>query len=527
MVGSHTLHPESSEYHSLGSLQPDVKKTLRDLLEENGYKFHGVKKGEEYTWYGKGDNTLDELVEEYLVRDLTATRNEYLRQVEAYTHTPAKLLDVLFSVNIPYIERVISMEQGIQVVYNDDVANVLSEATERSYKVCLETAGYIPNPTIVDAGRVPYPNAGYKTDGDSCELKAFNPNSNAHVIGALQRLYQWEPKVLTSAGNSSVASEVLESLDYPLCDALLEYGKSTKLMSFCGALKECNGWIRPSYNQCATRTTRLSSSKPNIQQVPARDKTGKQLRKMFTARPGYTLLVGDQSGFQLRIVAAYMSYYYDDGRLAECFNRREDVHQFFADIYGIDRKPSKNCTFGWLFGAGVNKITATANRGNPNPINRSVIQGALSSLQDKMPAMPGIKQLFISAAKRDGGVVYDWLGTRYVIPELLSRDKSIVSSGERKVCNYVVQGFEASLFRKLQNEAATLVESYGGRQAFCVHDEVGYEVPDYLADTLIPPLNKIMSPSFSEYTPEPDDVHGLRCECEFSAGNNWLDAKGE
>jgi DNA polymerase I-like protein with 3'-5' exonuclease and polymerase domains len=248
---------------------------------------------------------------------------------------------------------------------------------------------------------------------------------------------------------------------------------------------------------------------------------------MFTARPGYTLLVGDQSGFQLRIVAAYMSYYYDDGRLAECFNRREDVHQFFADIYGIDRKPSKNCTFGWLFGAGVNKITATANRGNPNPINRSVIQGALSSLQDKMPAMPGIKQLFISAAKRDGGVVYDWLGTRYVIPELLSRDKSIVSSGERKVCNYVVQGFEASLFRKLQNEAATLVESYGGRQAFCVHDEVGYEVPDYLADTLIPPLNKIMSPSFSEYTPEPDDVHGLRCECEFSAGNNWLDAKGE
>jgi DNA polymerase I-like protein with 3'-5' exonuclease and polymerase domains len=277
MVGSHTLHPESSEYHSLGSLQPDVKKTLRDLLEENGYKFHGVKKGEEYTWYGKGDDNLDALVEEYLVRDLTATRNEYLRQVDEYSTTPAKLLDVLLSVNMPYIERVISMEQGIQVVYNDDVANVLSEATERSYRVCLETAGYIPNPAIVEAGRVPYPNAGYKTDGDSCQLKAFNPNSNAHVIGALQRLYQWEPKVLTSAGNSSVASEVLESLDYPLCDALLEYGKSTKLMSFCGALKECNGWIRPSYNQCATRTTRLSSSKPNIQQVPARDKTGKQL----------------------------------------------------------------------------------------------------------------------------------------------------------------------------------------------------------------------------------------------------------
>ena len=527
MVGSHTLHPESSTYHSLGALQPTVKKKLRDLLTEHGYNFHGITKGSEYAWYGKGDMKLDALVEEYLVRDLTATRNEYRRQVEAYNTTSAKLVDVLLTVNIPYIERIISMEQGINVTYDDHVANVLAEATERSYKVCFETVGYIPNPTIMDAGRVPYPNAGYKTVGPSCVLTPFNPNSNAQVTDALTRLYGWEPRTVSSAGNPSVAAEVLEALDYPLCGSLLEYGKATKLMSFCGALRDSGGIIHPSYNQCATRTTRLSSSSPNIQQIPARDKVGKQLRRMFTPRPGYTLLVGDQSGFQLRIVAAYMSYYFGDGRLAECFNRGEDVHQFFADIYGIDRKPSKNVTFGWLFGAGVNKMTATANRGNPNPIKPSVIKGALSSLESNMPAMPGIKKLFIDAAKRDGGIVHDWLGTRYVIPELLSSDKSTVASGERKVCNYVVQGFEASLFRKLQNEAALLVESYGGRQAFCVHDEVGYEVPIGVEDMLIPPLNAIMSPAFSQYTPEVDDVHGLRCECEFTAGNNWLDAKGE
>ena len=526
MVGSHTLHPESSEYHSLGELQPDVKKSLRDLLTEHGYNFNGVKRGEEYSWYGKGDDALDAIVRSYLVRDLNATRNEYMRQVTEYNLTPAKLLYVLLDINIPYIERIISMEQGVRIQYDDTVANILSEATERSFKACLTIGGYVGNPTVFPRGRVPFVGAGFKSQGDFCKMDTFNPNSNDQVATKLTELYGWEPRSFTKGGKPSTSSEVLEALDYPLCEHLLEYSKSTKLMSFCTSLAEVT-WVRPSYNQCATRTTRLSSSSPNIQQIPARDKIGKQLRKMFTAREGYTLLVGDQSGFQLRIVAAYMSYYFGDGRLAECFNAGEDVHQFFADIYGIPRKVAKNVTFGWLFGAGVNKMTATANRGNPNPIKSSVIRGALDALVDRMPAMPATKQLFIDHANSNKGMTHDWLGTQYVIPELLSKDKGTRASGERKVCNYVVQGFEASLFRHLQNQAASLVESYGGRQAFAVHDEVGYEVPIDLADVIIPQLNSIMSPAFSEFTPETDDVHGLRLECEFSAGNNWLDAKGE
>lgn len=542
MVGSHTLHPEAATYHSLGELQPQVKRSLRDMLTDEGYNFHGVKKGEEYTWYGKGDDKLDKLMHTYLHQDLEATRNEYLRQVHEYSKDdPAtkKLIDVLMTVNLPYIERVISMEQGVQVTYDESVANVLREASERSYKACQSIAGYVRTPTILPGGRVPFPKAGYKTHGDSCPLVEFNPNSGDQVATKLVELYQWKPTSLTKTGKPTVSSEVIESLDYPLCEHLLEYSKSTKLLTFCDGLAQVRpdssatlagvkgGIVRPSYNQCATRTTRLSCSGPNIQQIPSRDKTGKLLRKMFTAKPGYTLLVGDQSGFQLRIVAAYMSYYFGDGRLAECFNSGEDVHQFFADIYGIPRKIAKNVTFGWLFGAGVSKMTATANRGNPNPISTSVVRGALDSLVDRMPAMPGVKQLFIDHANSNRGVVHDWLGTRYVIPELLSKDKGTRASGERKVCNYVVQGFEASWFRHLQNKCADIVEAYGGRQAFVVHDEVGYEVPCEVADLLIPELNTIMSPAFSEYCPEPDDVHGLRLECEFNKGGNWYDAKGE
>jgi DNA polymerase I-like protein with 3'-5' exonuclease and polymerase domains len=524
MVGSHTLNPESSEYHSLGSLQPEVKRSLRDILVEYGYDMTKVPKGDEYTWYGR-DPQIDTLVEYYLRKDLGATAKEYTRQQLEYSNLPL-LNKVLWTINIPYIERVISMEEGTRITYDTTIPDVLSEAADRSMKAIVSIAGYIRNPDILVGGRVPFPNAGYKTHGNSCKLEMFNPNSNQQVATKLKELYQWEPTLMTKGGQPSTSSEVLEALDYPLCEHLLEYSKATKLVSFCGALRDCGGWIRPSYNQCATRTTRLSSSNPNIQQIPARDKVGKQLRKMFTARDGYTLLVGDQSGFQLRIVAGYMSYYFGDGRLAECFNNGEDVHQFFADIYGIDRKVAKNVTFGWLFGAGVNKMTATANRGNPNPITTSVIRKALDSLVERMPAMPGVKELFIEYAHKNGGVVHDWLGTRYVIPELLSKDKGTRASGERKVCNYVVQGFEASWFRHLQNKAASIVEQYGGRQAFAVHDEVGYEVPHEVADELIPLLNSCMSPSFAEYAPEIDEVHGLRLECEFHKGDNWLDAKG-
>jgi DNA polymerase I-like protein with 3'-5' exonuclease and polymerase domains len=237
------------------------------------------------------------------------------------------------------------------------------------------------------------------------------------------------------------------------------------------------------------------------------------------------MVVGDQGGFQLRIAAAYMSYYFDDDRLAECFNRGEDVHQFFADVYGIPRGISKNVTFGYMFGAGVNKMTATANRGNPNPIKNDVIKGALESLENNMPALPALKELFTDHASDNGGVIHDWLGQRYVVPELNSRDKGIRASGERKVFNYMIQGFEATMFRHLQNQAATVAQAYAAIPALVVHDEVGYYVPDRLVPHVIEPLGKVYTVPFSMFAPTPHDVGGLHTECSFNAADTWYDAK--
>jgi DNA polymerase I-like protein with 3'-5' exonuclease and polymerase domains len=527
MVGSHTLNPGSSDEHSLAVLQPQTKSKLRDLLTAEGYDMRGVLKGEEYKWYGTGKSKVDGITEQYLVKDLSATRDEYIRQVTEYTNLDKpRTLQLLLDTNIPYVRSIIDMGKGVNIRYNYTVSDTLSEASERSMKVCLTLVGYEGNPTPFPAGTTPFPKAGMKAQGDYCKMEPFNPNSDAQVIRALKRLYSWVPLKETKSGAPSVSSEVLEALDNPLAGALIEQHKSSKLLQFCKALKDV-GIVRPRYNQCATRTTRLSCSNPNIQQIPARDATGKQLRKMFVPRDGYTFIVGDQSGFQLRILAAYMSYYFDDNRLVDCFNNDEDVHQFFADIYGIPRKVAKNVTFGYLFGAGVNKMTATANRGNPNPIQSTVIKGALAALDDRMPALNGVRDLFVEHARENNGIIYDWLGTRYTIPELMFKDKGLRASGERKVLNYMIQGFEASCFRILQNEATTCVESYMARQAFAVHDEVGYECILGLEEFLIPELDRIMSPPFSRFTPEVCDVGGLKLECKFNAGQSWYEAKEE
>ena len=221
-----------------------------------------------------------------------------------------------------------------------------------------------------------------------------------------------------------------------------------------------------------------------------------------------------------------MSYYFDDHRLAECFIRGDDVHQFFADVYGIPRKISKNVTFGYMFGAGINKMTATANRGNPNPIKSDVIKGALDSLERNMPALPALKELFVEHARNNNGVIHDWLGQRYVIPELMNRrDRGIRASGERKVFNYMIQGMEATMFRDLQNKAAIVARRYMAIPAFVVHDEVGYYIPTSLVACALEPLGQVYTVPFSQLAPDTHDIAGLHTECTFSAADTWYDAK--
>lgn len=216
-----------------------------------------------------------------------------------------------------------------------------------------------------------------------------------------------------------------------------------------------------------------------------------------------------------------MQYFYGESRLCDVFVNGEDVHQFFADIYGIDRKIAKNVTFGYMFGAGATKMAATASRGG-TVVPVSVITGALSSLQDRLPALPALKTFVVEHAKENGGVIHDWLGQRYVIPELFSKDKGIRAAGERKCFNYIVQGFEATAFRYLQLKARPIAKKYGAKMVLAVHDEVGYMCRDEVAHDLARELTEAYTTK--EVYPL-DDVTNMSLDCEFNVAKDWLHAK--
>lgn len=775
MIASHTLRPASAEEHSLSALTGN-KMDLRAALAEH-VDLSKMRKGDEYRLYGHSD-AVNALFHKYLHADLECTRQLYLRLAEEYKQVRPELVRLLMDVNMPYLRCILDMQQGINVQYSSEVEQTLTANRDNALAEIHGIVWAIGDETIHPAKRVTY-TRGPKSDGPFCKLTPFNPGSSQQVVKVLQGLYGWTPNKTTTKGAPCVSTEVLEKLDYPIVASLLDYSKASKLLTFCEALRD-SPVVYPSYNQCSTRTTRLSCSGPNLQQIPSRDETGKQLRGMFTPRDGYSFVVGDQSGFQLRILAGYLSYYFEEHRLTECFNRNEDVHEFFAGIYGVPRKIAKNCldydytkvltpagwkwlrdvqvgdtvmgynpethqqewtevldtvdagyqecsvfgvgartvhstpnhdwvtvkesnnkrstvyngkvvqqeihestltgkkvlhtakytggtyteipdgkyevdwvkwvlsaspeqresfiqgffladgcyhngtksitqnegnildaiqlcwhlmggassltihskpyvgknsthtcyslrlirrqhttflsmkqgtsyisrvgclvtasgnfvvrdtqskfititgncTFGYIFGAGVPKMTVTANRRNPNPITEDMIRGALDSLVARMPALPALRELFIERAVEGGGVIHDWLGTQYVIPELTSRNRTIRAAGERRVFNYMVQGLEASLFRKLQVRVRPIVRGFGARQVLVVHDELVYEVKTELAGPLASVLSTLMSPSLGDFTPALDksDLHGLQLSCEFHTGCNWLSAKGD
>lgn len=520
MVAAHTWLPASSEENSLDALT-GTKVNLRAGLKALGYTVDGVPKGDEYSWYGQGDD-IDNLFCHYLKGDVSSTASLYAK-LERLFATDLPALHCLLTVNIPYIECILELEQGVMIDTDrlDVVGLRLIELRDEAKAEIDKTILFVPGDTKE------YKNGALNRLGvttyNHCILIPFNPDSNDQVVWALTTLYGWVPTEMSDkTGKPSAKEEVLEELPYALVTHIIKYQKMSKLASFIpGIRKRLDGTVlRPSYNQCATRTTRLSASQPNVQQIPARNEHGKELRSLFVAAPGYSLVAGDQSGFQLRIAAWYMQYLFGEKRLCDVFIKGEDVHQFFADIYGIARKIAKNVTFGWMFGAGEKKMAATASRGG-DIVPVSVIKNALSSLIDRLPALPQLKVAVIAHAMKFGGVLHDWLGQRYAIPELLSTNKSERASGARKAFNYIIQGSEATMFRSQQVEALAISRRYGAKMVLVVHDEVIYECPTETATELAAELSAI----FTTDKFYPGDDNEMSLECTFNVGQTWLEAK--
>ncbi|MBI4186437.1 MAG: DNA polymerase I [Chloroflexi bacterium] len=311
----------------------------------------------------------------------------------------------------------------------------------------------------------------------------FNINSPQQLGSVLFQELGLPPARKTKGGYSTEAS-VLEELRgvHPVVELILEYRqliklKSTYIDALPGLINPKTKRVHTTFNQTRTATGRLSSSDPNLQNIPVRGELGKQLRQAFIAPPGSVLVAGDYSQIDLRALA-HLS---QDPTLLSAFHRDEDIHAATAALlFGVDasrvtpdmRRLAKTVNFGVIYGMsdyGLEQATE---------LSREEASRFIEAYFEKYP---GVKQYLESTKRqaRELGYVQTLLGRRRYIPEITSANRQVREAAERMAINMPVQGTSADIIKVAM---VKLYREMEGRRLkskllLQVHDELIFEVP--------------------------------------------------
>lgn len=345
----------------------------------------------------------------------------------------------------------------------------------------------------------------------------FNPDAITHKIYALQSLYDWEPKQFSKkTGQPKLDSEILEELpnEYEIVQWFLEYSEVSKLHStYCvGMLRKLNGGevIYPTWNQCQTLTGRLSSSDPNLQNIPVRTERGKKLREVFIARDGYKLVGIDGSQVQLRILAWYLAKWCDDWSMWDAYQSGvADIHQHNAEIWGVERKVAKNITFAKIFQASNPKLARMIGT------SLQETEKLVARVEKENPSLANLVKKVNRKGAKEGGVFRTLYGRRLCYPEINHRDKWKRLRAERQGFNAVIQGTEADIMKILAVHCRPAMQKYEAHLLLQVHDELLFEVPEDRAEAFKDAVNKVFD---NEWV-----LKGLKFCGDAKVGNTWAE----
>jgi DNA polymerase I len=291
----------------------------------------------------------------------------------------------------------------------------------------------------------------------------------------------------TKSGGYSTAVGVLEQLQgaHAVVDMVLEYRQLDKLQStyvetLPALVSRKDGRLHTSYNQTGAVTGRISSSDPNLQNIPIRTELGRQVRRAFIAPPGRKLLAVDYSQVELRILA-HLS---QDPGLLDAFERDEDVHKATAAaIFGVPlaevtpnmRSIAKTTNYAIVYGVSGFGLAARTELS---------MQEAQQFIQSYFEKYPGVKKYLDDTKEmaRTKGYVETLLGRRRYFPELQSRggNYSMRAAAERMAINAPVQGTSADIMKiaMVRLSAAMQKKKLKSRMILQVHDELVFEAPD-------------------------------------------------
>ena len=320
----------------------------------------------------------------------------------------------------------------------------------------------------------------------------------------------------------STKAEVLEGLadDYPICAKILEYRKYQKLQStYIDALipmRDDEGRVHTRFDPVGTATGRISSSEPNLQNIPVRTELGKAIRGAFIAAPGCVLVDADYSQIELRVLA-HMS---GDPTMIHAFNEGQDIHARTAsEVYGVPleqvtpqmRSACKAVNFGIVYG--ISEFTLAKNIGTSRWEAKAFIERYFARY-------PGVKTYMDESVKRGyaQGYVTTLMGRRRYLPELQSGNYSLRSFGERCAMNSPIQGTAADIIKLAMIRVYDALKR-GGFQArliMQVHDELIIEAPEAEAARVAELLRDCMENVCALAVPLKTDI---------STGGDWRACK--
>ncbi len=326
----------------------------------------------------------------------------------------------------------------------------------------------------------------------------------------------------TPKGQPSTAEDVLETLavDYPLPRLILQHRSLAKLMStyiekLPLQINEDSGRVHTSYHQAVASTGRLSSTDPNLQNIPVRTEEGRRIREAFVPEKGYRILAADYSQIELRIMAHLSA---DEG-LVSAFEQGLDVHRatasevFATDVADVDadqRRAAKAINFGLIYGMSAFGLAKQLD------IARGEAQEYINLY---FARYPGVKQYMddTRAMAKETGFVETVFGRRLYLPDINARNGQLRQYAERTAINAPMQGTAADIIKKamLLVDDWLISEKIDARVIMQVHDELVLEVPAGESDAIGENIQEKMIAAATLSVP---------LEVDVGVGNSWEEA---
>ena len=414
-------------------------------------------------------------------------------------------------------------EKDLRTLYDDieePLLKVLSDMEMEGVKIDLAQLRRYSSALSVEMNEI---QERVREMADEPDLNILSPIQIGNLIFEKLKL---DPKIKPKTGarySYPTDEDTLSALadKHPIIDEILEYRAVRKLLStyidpLPTYISSSTGKIHTTFNQALTATGRLSSSKPNLQNIPIRTERGKEIRKAFIpSRPDGLIVSADYSQIELRIMA-HLSC---DTHLIEAFRKGEDVHAMTAaKIFGVapdevtsdQRRIAKTANFGIMYGISAFGLSQRLHIGR---------QEAKKIIEDYFRNFPAISSYIEDtlAVARETGYVETLFGRRRYLPDLTSRNGTVRALAERNAINAPIQGTSADIIKIAMKNVANRLEDEGmeSRMVLQIHDELVFDAVPSEIERLEALVTEEMENVIKLSVP-------LTVECNH--GNNWLEA---